>query len=234
MAGQGNVEAQNALRLKAEMARAGRTTVTTNLPPQEKAFDVEMGKKLADAYTSIQKDAGAARGTINNLKAFSSLISNSKTGFLTPTLMKGSNVLASLGISIDPRLGDKQAADAISNQLALQIRNTTEGGGMPGAMSDADREFLFNSVPNLTKTPDGNKKLTDALIKLHQRKIETSNMATQYIKRNRVLDAGFYSEIQDYADKNPLFGKDNRPASPTGQAVPSGLEAEMRRRGLLK
>lgn len=76
---------------------------------------------------------------------------------------------------------------------------------MPGAMSDADRKFLANMQPGLTKTPEGRAKIIDASKKVAQRQIDMANMARQYEQDHGQLDLGFDKMLSDYAAKNQMF-----------------------------
>ena len=102
-----------------------------------------------------------------------------------------------------------EAAKALSNEMALQLRNPAGGAGMPGAMSDKDREFLTSMVPGIGQTPEGRKLLIDARRKVNERSIVVAKMARVYAQRNGQLDAGFEDELQRYSEANPLFSKDD-------------------------
>ena len=95
------------------------------------------------------------------------------------------------------------------------MRNPDSGMGMPGTMSDADREFLKASQLGLDKSPGGNKAMLMAARALKNRKLEVAKMADEYIEKNGALDPGFNRMVRDYAEKNPLFAVQNpQPTQP--------------------
>ena len=120
-------------------------------------------------------------------------------------------------------LGGAEAVRAIGNEFALELRNPSGGAGMPGAMSDKDREFLQTIPPGLSKTPEGNAKMADYLKRIAQRSLDVERLRQQYVKKNGRLNEGFYSVLSDYADANPIFPEGDKPAP---AAAPSpGLPA---------
>jgi hypothetical protein len=190
---------------KTHITPPAQTNVTVN-NGQELAFNKEYGKQLAGVYTSIQ-DAG--RSSINNsakLDRLSGLLSGVETGKLTPAITEVASLAESLGISIDPNLGAKQAAQSLSNEYALSLRNPSGGAGMPGAMSDADRAFLQSMVPGLSKTPEGRRLIVDTGKKVAKRDGDVARLAREYRKSHGgQFDEGFYEELANYSAKNPLF-----------------------------
>lgn len=183
-------------------AGAGRNNVVFK---QEGEESKTVGKFFGDQYAEIQKAGIDAYGRINRLNRMEQLLSGLETGKFTPAMTEVKSALDSLGIKIDPNLGSAQAAQALSNELALQMRNPSGGAGMPGAMSDADRNFLSATVPGLAKTPGGNRQLIETAKRLAQRDQQVAQMAREYRKQNGHLDEGFYQQLQQFSEANPLF-----------------------------
>ena len=183
-------------------AGAGRNNVVFK---QEGEESKTVGKFFGDQYAEIQKAGIDAYGKVNRLSRMEQLLSGLETGKFTPAMTEVKSALDSLGIKIDPNLGSAQAAQALSNELALQMRNPSGGAGMPGAMSDADRNFLSATVPGLAKTPGGNRQLIETAKRLAQRDQQVAQMARDYRKQNGHLDEGFYQQLQQFSEANPLF-----------------------------
>lgn len=183
-------------------AGAGRNNVVFK---QEGEESKTVGKFFGDQYAEIQKAGIDAYGKVNRLSRMEQLLSGLETGKFTPAMTEVKSALDSLGIKIDPNLGSAQAAQALSNELALQMRNPSGGAGMPGAMSDADRNFLSATVPGLAKTPGGNRQLIETAKRLAQRDQQVAQMAREYRKQNGHLDEGFYQQLQQFSEANPLF-----------------------------
>lgn len=209
---------------------APKTYVTTN--NFVKAYEGERGKLAAQDVNAMVQEAKAARSQLNTLGAIESLTEGIETGRLTPTGMTIAQYGKSFGIDIDPKLGAKEAATALMGQLALQARNPAGGAGMPGALSDADRNFLVNTItPSLTQSSQGREILINIHKTLAKRKLEETRLAQDYIKRNGFLDDGFYRELDSWSQQNPLFTKKptQRRAAPGG-ITPAQAAAELARR----
>jgi hypothetical protein len=188
-----------------ESRRPPGTNVTVQLPPQEKAENQEVGTGFGKAYIQMQEAGTSASGKINRLDRLSQLLEGVSTGKITPSTTQLAAYAQGFGISVDSKLDAKQAADALIKEMALQARNPSGGAGMPGALSDKDREFLVAMNPGLEKTPGGNRLIIETHKKLAQRDKEVARLARQYRQKNGQLDEGFYEELQQWSDANPLF-----------------------------
>lgn len=201
--------------IRKDTTHAPATNISLNTT-QERAESKGVGEYFGGLYMDTQKGAYAARNELNRLARMEQLLNNVSTGKLEPTKTEVAALAESFGIKLDPNLGAKQAAMTLSNEIALSLRNPAGGAGMPGAMSDPDREFLVSMTPGLAKTPEGNKQIILTAKKLAQRRIEVANMARQYRKTHGQIDEGFEDQVQAYADANPLFGGQK----PKPQAAP--------------
>lgn len=76
---------------------------------------------------------------------------------------------------------------------------------MPGAMSDADREFLRSMTPQMAQTASGRLQIIGARTALLRREMKVADMARAYKKRFNVLDEDFFTQLQAWSDRNPLF-----------------------------
>lgn len=216
------VETQMALR------RAGAPSVSVGMPAQENSFQKEYGKTLAESYGNLMKSDISAASTLNNLSRLESLLKSAgKTGPLAPTLTTMKAVVKQLGGDIDAETDYAKAASALSNQLALELRNPAGGAGMPGALSDKDREFLVGMTAGIHQLPNANAMIIETRRRMAKREREVAKMARDYRKRTGRFDEGFYQELAQYSEANPLFGDLIGPTgaangaelSPQGQAV---------------
>ncbi|MEM8647200.1 MAG: hypothetical protein AAGF86_12755 [Pseudomonadota bacterium] len=213
----GFIEAKERLR----RAGAPNITNTTNIasPKFQTKFDETTGKKLGEDALMIAQAGASASGRIGTLKRMQTALKTTATGFGQKQLLNVRKAAKTLGFDVG-NVGEAETLQALGNQLALELRNPSGGAGMPGAMSDKDREFLVSSVPGLDKTPDGNRKLIDYAIRVEERKQQVAKFATQYRKENQGrLDIGFYDALAQWSEQNPLFtGADEpAPAAPAAQ-----------------
>lgn len=190
-----------------QIRASGRPQVITNVDTrQETEFAKSLGKQQGEDYANLMKGDMAASSKLNKLGRLESLLGSSgNTGKLTPATMELKAAAESLGFKVDPKLPFQQAAQALSNEIALELRNPAGGAGMPGALSDRDREFLVNMVPNLGKTPEGNKMLIDTMRKLAKREKDVARLAREYRKKTGKFDEGFYEVLSQFSAQNPLF-----------------------------
>lgn len=193
-----------------------------NMPKQEGEFQKAVGKEFGDIYTGAIKSEFAAPRTIANYDRLGNLLSQVNTGKFRGTITDMKAAAKSLGIDltamgIPDDVAPAQATKQISNMLALELRNPAGGAGMPGAMSDKDREFLQQSIPSIENDPGAIGKMIEYRKALAKRDQEVGKMARAYRARTGRFDEGFFDELRDFSEKNPLFP--SAPPAPT--AAPS-------------
>jgi hypothetical protein len=102
--------AQLAQRKVAPPAPAAQVNVNT---PFESSFSKASGSKFAEQYDQINTAGMEASQRIANLDRMEQLLQGSGGGRLAPAAKEIASVAASFGIKIDPKLGDKEAAEAL-------------------------------------------------------------------------------------------------------------------------
>ena len=172
---------------------------------EQSKFDQTVGEGFAKDFLAAVKDGAKARQQMNQIDQLETLMKNMGGGKLTPTGYEIASYAASMGLNINKEMGNADAAATILNKMALDLRSTAEGSGMPGSLSDSDREFLRSMTPGLEKTPEGRAKLFSYYRKVYGRQIEIARMAIDYKKKNGKVDEGFYSQLDEFSQKNPLF-----------------------------
>lgn len=194
------------MQTAAQLKRAGASQNTINMPPMEKAYDQAVGKEFAEQNTAIIKAAQAAQGKIGTLDRLGTLLNdpNVYTGAGADSVLQAKRLAKAVGIDVG-EVGGAEAIKAIGNQFALELRNPAGGAGMPGAMSDKDREFLQASVPGLQQTPGGNAKIIDYMKRVASRAVEVDKLRQDYVRQNGRLNEGFYQVLRQNAESKPLF-----------------------------
>jgi hypothetical protein len=184
----------------------------------EKAYDSEMGKKLAGEQTEIQKQGFNASSQIAQLNKMEQLLD-------TPGFRTGTGAAYQLGLQKawaavggDPKApASAEAFTAIANKSVIE-----DLGGLGTAISNADRDYVSSAIATNDKTPEGNRQIIQVKRKLLERKLEMSKLARDYAKEHGGrLDVGFYEVAAEYADKNPLFAAD-KPAPTGGKTLGPG------------
>lgn len=164
-----------------------------------------VGKFFGDAYSNIQNAAFTAQSKVNRYNRLSQLLEGVNTGKFAGAGLEVAKAASSFGFNIDPNMANKEAAQALSGEIALELRNPSGGAGMPGSMTDSDREFLVKMVPGLATTPEGRALMLDTAQKLAKRDIDVARIAREYRKRQGSIDEGFYDELSKFSQANPLF-----------------------------
>ena len=186
--------------------------------------DVESKMRLGD-YEEVRKTNSGMQGTalqaqtgLAQLNRLTGLLDGISTGKFkgTTTEIKAAAKsfgvdLGALGVTDD--VGPVQAATALANQFALQMRNPSQGAGMPGALSDRDVQILQSMIPNINMTPDGIRLLTDTMRKLYQRSIDSARIANDFMRTPEAKQdpLKLHTKLQEFANANPLF--EQKPAA---------------------
>lgn len=166
---------------------------------------VTVGKTFGEQFSNIQKAGFNAPSKIHRFNRLEQLLNGIDTNKLTPIKSDIVQTAAGLGMKIDPKWNNVQAAEALGNEMALELRNPAGGAGMPGSMSDSDRVFLRSMVPGVEKTPEGRKLIINSAKALAQRDQDIAKLASEYRQKNGSIDEGFYEVARKFADANPLF-----------------------------
>jgi hypothetical protein len=190
----------------------------------ESEFAKNDAKRQAATYGAIVDGASEAIKNDTKLDRLNELLDGVQTGrFATTLLDLQKGLVTILGENNAPRLFGKppdvaqaEAAKALSSEIALMLRNPAGGAGMPGAMSDADREFLAGMVPGLGTTPEGRALMTQTARALNKRAVDVAKLARDFKKSNggQSFD-GWETYLAEWAEKNPLFTKKAAPAAPS-------------------
>lgn len=191
---------------------------------EQAAYDKARATAFAKTAETIAQDTATARSMRGNLDLLDQLYKdpNVTQGAAAESISNLKNLGASVGVDVKG-LGAEQAVQSITNKMALQLRSTADGGGMPGSMSDSDRRFLSNMTPGLANSPEGRALISSAMRATAERQLKIGEMATQYEQQNGRLDVGFQKQVQDYANANPLFANQKVPAA---AAAPAPLDLQ--------
>lgn len=209
-----------------ENKRAGAINIVQT---GEKEYEKQSAKDFAEMNRDMIKGAQSARMKLGTLSRLDQLLSDPSiyTGAGAQKLLSAKKMLKAAGVDVGDVSGP-EAIQAIGNQFALELRNPAGGAGMPGALSDKDREFLQASVPGLGQTPEGNRKIVDYMKRVAQRSIDVERLRQDYVKKNGRLNEGFYRELENFSNSNPLFPEaaQSAPQQRT-QMAPQDIDASL-------
>jgi len=199
-----------------DKAAAGATRVNNSTVVQsgEKAYDTAVGKDYADVFTTAQKAARDSVGAINNLNLMENLTKNPNfySGAGGNLVTQAKKVAASLGIADANSAAPNELFQKIGNKAVLDAA----GGSLGTGFSNADRDFLSGTVPNIGNTPEGNRQIIQIARTVEQRKQQVAKFARDYAKQHSGrIDAGFDQALQQWSDAHPAFQQ------PQGGSQPS-------------
>jgi hypothetical protein len=170
-----------------------------------KATAEGIAKDVVEQRKGIMNAGFVAPSNIARYQQISKLLANVDGGALTAQGTHLASLANSLGIKIDKNLPNKEAASALANEAALKLRDPSGGAGMPGAMSDSDRNFLTSMTPNMAQSAQGRQQIISSYIAVQQRNQQVADFARKYEQKYGKLDNGFFSQLQAWSNSNPLF-----------------------------
>ena len=200
--------------------RAGAPNTQVIMPTQEKEQSKEYGKSMGELRGQINKSGFEAPSKLAQLQRMEQLLDGVDGGKLAPLGAELASAAQSFGIKIDGKLGNKEAAEALTREIASGLRKPGTG-----PMTDKDFDNFMMQVPSLSKTPEGRKQITATLRAAVQRDIEAAKFMRAYAKKNGgVIDDAFFDQLAEWYSQNPVIA--------TNQAQPTitDIQAEIMRR----
>lgn len=188
-----------------EKASRGASRVTTNVDArnfntQESEQSKTYGKALGEMRGEVTRAGFEAPGKLARLDRMEKLLQGIDGGAAAPAMADIASFAQSFGIKIDPKLGNKQAAEALAREMAGSLRQPGTG-----PMTDKDFENFLRQVPSLSKTAEGRKQIMGTMRQAIQRDITASKFARDYAKRNNgVIDDNFYDAMSEFYATNPV------------------------------
>jgi hypothetical protein len=181
-------------------------TGAVNPTEGEKTYAVKSAEQYADlskTYRDSWSNAGRMNGMLDTLDQLYK-DPNVTSGGLADNITGLKGIAASLNINIAGK-SSEDAIKSITNRFALELRNPSGGAGMPGSMSDSDRNFLSSIPPTLSNTPAGRELISYTMRAVNNRDKQIANLAQLYEEKNGRLDTKFVTEMRKWSDANPIM-----------------------------
>lgn len=175
---------------------------------QPTKFAEGQGKEFSDLMSRINAQGFAAPAQMRKLERMQQLLEGVDGGKLAPTGLEVASAMGSIGLKVDPRLGNKEAAQALSREIAGGFRQPGTG-----TMTDKDFENFLLQVPDLSKSAEGRKQITATMKAALNRDVEIAKRARAYVAKHGQLDNDFLDEAAQFIAENPVVG------APTGWQV---------------
>ena len=113
---------------------------------------------------------------------------------------------AGAGPEIKDLVGDAATADtldAASAKLGVAVAEKM------GRFTNMSLQFVKDSVPNLARTPEGNRVLLDVMNRTADRQIEVASLADKFIQQYGTLrpkdEKTYFQAVRDLEEKDPLI-----------------------------
>lgn len=155
---------------------SGQTiNVNTGVDEQSKVIDKYQG----EAFVATQKNATDARAQLQSLNSLDALSEKAFSGTAANLKKNAAKFANAFGIDVEG-LSETEIFDSVANELTLG-----KTAMMTGVLTDRDMEFLQSTVPQLTQTAEGRKKLIKIAKKIAERKIEYAKEAAKFRRENK-------------------------------------------------
>lgn len=221
------------LAIEKDLRKSQATTV--NMMPGEKKQDEELGKTLGEIHANYIKDAFKAQANKANLDAAERAMSQPGfvSGTLTPAITAARRALVGMGIADEKDIAPNELFAKLQNKAIMDAGGSSSGLGPQ--ISNNDAKIIRDSTFNQTNTVAGNKLIIGFQRLLEDRKVDYAKEMNRYAKAHGGrLDLDAAEHMSNWAEANPLdYSKVPGFAMPAPPA-PDPLEAEMRKRKLLK
>lgn len=197
-------------------AAARRLEPVPGQKPYESTGDKERAKAAIKTESQVFDGALKAQANNNDLNRLANMFEGLYTGVGGDAVLFLQKLGSALGVEevagsdLTTSAGRKEAGEAIAKKMALTLRNPADGAGLPGQMSNQDRDYLRAMIPGLATTAEGRRLMIEAMRKVNDRKVLIAEKAKEYLMNNDYLDAKFKSEIIEFNKNNPIFSRQDQ------------------------
>jgi hypothetical protein len=162
---------------------------------QQGQYDKTSDELLAKENAEISAGASGAIGDMRMLTLLDKAVNDPQAmqGGLADFNLAVRKIAGAFGVPT----GDTSPAEminALGNQLALRLRDPSNGAGMPGSLSDSDRLFLKSMSISLGNSPEANRQLVQYYFKLQQKNLAREELRQQYVGKNGRLDENWRAQ----------------------------------------
>jgi len=200
---------------------------------QQSAYDRQSDESLAKLGDDIFT---AAKSSLTDRATYDTILSavdnpNVNQGALGASTLALKKTLNSFGFDAG-NTGPAEMMQALGNQIALRLRDPSQGAGMPGALSDSDRKFLSSMSVSLGNSPQANRLLAQYYLAAQTRNVDLEDLRQQYVAQHGRIEEGFRPIVIDYlrnndptsAVRNQVAGGNSAPAK-SAQSTPAPAQS---------
>lgn len=189
-----------------QIRAAGATRVAVDASQKG---DQELAKLDAKTVSELGEGVRKMREIMPDLNRVEKALEVASTG-PTANIRKTLGALAQeFGVKVGPETSELEIISSIQSRLAPAMRAVGSG-----ASSDRDVAMFLDGLPNLMRTPEGNRLVIQNLRKITERKQQEEQFMRQWYRKNNSSLDGVYEAM----DKQfgPLFSPQERQAMAAG------------------
>ena len=177
----------------------------------EQALVKELGKLDAQRINDLETAAQTAISTKREVARMRAAIESGrfKTGVFSDVRQFMARLFDFAGIDpseVDPLIGDAATADTLD---AAAARLGVDLAQKLGRITNMSLQFVKDSLPSLTRTPEGNKILIEVMDKVADRDIEIASLADSYFSQFGTLRPkdrkSFFEATRDLDESDPVI-----------------------------
>lgn len=165
----------------------------------ENEYSKNQGKSFSDLMGDLNRSAFSAPTQVRKLERMTQLLDGVDGGKLAPVGLEVASALNSLGVKVDPRLGNKEGAEALARELAGGLRQPGTG-----PMTDKDFDNFLTQVPSLSKSGEGRKQITATMKAALNRDMAVAKLAREYARKHGQIDNNFLDLAATFIAENPV------------------------------
>jgi hypothetical protein len=198
-------------------------------PPAETAQHKKVGEELGTLQDNAIKagwNAAKVNGTLDIMqRAIQDPNFYSGVGAKSVTAWKRAAAAVGGG---DESAAPNEIFDKMSNKLVTETLSGDKGGaGLGAGISNADRDFISATVPNLQNSKAGNIALIQIQRKLAERDKVIAKMTRDYAgAHNGLIDYEFLQQVADYQEAHHLFDDMKLPGEAMRQGGGGGASGD--------
>ena len=205
---------------------AERAPVISITQEGETAMAKELGKRDAERIDKLENDAQQAFRTLAEVERMSAAVESGRftTGVFSDARVFLARLADFVGASEDTRelLGDAATADTLD---AAANRLGVEAAQKLGRITNMSLQFVRDSLPNLTRTPEGNRILMEVMRRTSEREIQLASLAEDFLQRYNTLrpkdERTYFQAVRDLEQEDPVITPELRQRIVEGSRQPA-------------
>jgi hypothetical protein len=160
----------------------------------------EIAKGQAKLYEDLRTSANSANSLLGKYRQINALLGDFEGGKLSPTMTDIASMANSVGMKIDDKLPNKEAARHISATMMSDFKQM-----LSGPMSDGDRKFLQAIPPGETNSAAGRARILKIQEKMAERSATEFDMANKWVAKYGKITPEFERQLNHWRRTTNMF-----------------------------